>query len=211
MKICSISDTHNQLSKIIFPYDFDILIIAGDFTINGSMVEILKFNKDLQNVIKKYRFKNVVYIAGNHEKLFETDPSLAKSLVQNAYYLQHESIRIGNVNIFGSAYTPTYCNLSFNIDRGAPIREKWDLIPIGTDIIVTHGPPYKILDNDREGAAAGCADLLDVILRIKPKIHIFGHLHSGYGEKFFNDIHFVNAASCDEEYRPVNQPIEIEI
>jgi len=210
-KICMISDTHDQLNKIIFPHDCDMLLIAGDITGMGTIPQLSKFNLHLQKVIKAYGFKDVVYISGNHDFLLQKDGVLAQSLITGAHYLQDSMIEIDGIRIYGSPWSPFFHNWAWNLNRGPQIRAKWDLIP-ECDILITHGPCYGILDEaDLYSGHLGCRDLLDAVLRIKPKIHLAGHIHGGYGVKEFEGITFVNSSSCNEMYKPVNPPIVIEI
>ena len=80
-------------------------------------------------------------------------------------------------------------------DRGAPIRNKWSMIPENTDVLITHGPPSTILDQVR-GVPRGCYDLLEIVLHIRPKYHLFGHIHEDYGMSRRNNITFFNFALC---------------
>lgn len=51
-------------------------------------------------------------------------------------------------------------------------------IPIETDVLITHTPPKYHLDIN-----LGCAGLLKEIWRVKPRLHVFGHIHSGHGRE----------------------------
>ena len=98
--------------------------------------------------------------------------------------------------------------------RGDEIRRKWDLIPEDTDVLITHGPPHGILDlvpSDMSGnyEHAGCEELLLAVKRVKPKLHVFGHIHEGYGVARRARTTFVNACICDAAYRPINEPVII--
>lgn len=53
-------------------------------------------------------------------------------------------------------------------------------IPSGVDIVITHGPPYSILDPS-DGDNLGCPNLLRAVSRARPLLHCFGHIHEGYG------------------------------
>lgn len=86
----------------------------------------------------------------------------------------------------------------------------WDLIPNDTDVLITHGPPFGILDKNTDNENCGCEELLLAINRIKPKIHIFGHIHEAYGEIKLNGTHFINPSSCDVRYVPRQQPIVVD-
>ena len=97
------------------------------------------------------------------------------------------------------------------MNRGPPILEKWNLIPADTDILLTHGPPYKILDTCSDGFDAGCKDLLDKVLEIKPIVHLFGHIHEAYGETQINKTHYINASVLNVNYELVNEPVMFEL
>ena len=145
-------------------------------------------------------------IAGNHDFLFQHDRERAQELLSNAIYLQDGMVEIKGVKIYGSPWQPRFLDWAFNLDRGTPLREKWDMIPPGVDILVTHGPPRGFLDNSK-----GCQDLRNRVFEVKPKLHIFGHTHGGYGQLEGLGIKFVNASSMNDSYELVNKPIELEL
>ncbi len=72
---------------------------------------------------------------------------------------------------------------AFNLDRGAPLKAKWDLIPNGTDVLMTHGPPHGQLGGRVINGSidAGCEELTIALARVKPIVHVYGHIHEGYG------------------------------
>lgn len=220
MKVVAISDTHCQLEKVIIP-DGDLLIHSGDLTYRGNLPEI---SKELILLKEKGKnFKKIVLICGNHDWLGEKNPSLMRQLCEDngIEYLDHSSIEFEGFKIFGSAYTPEFFNWAFNVPRGEELKEKWALIPDDTNILVTHGPPYGVRDwvqkfdqyTGKVGVEiVGCQDLSDRIAQLKQlKTHVFGHLHDGYGTSVINGVTYVNAATCNERYDPVNKAIELEI
>lgn len=210
MKIIAISDVHNKLSKIALP-DGDLLIIAGDLTNLGKMEELIKFNDDVGLIKDKYKH-GVLVIAGNHDFLLEEDYALAKSLIPNvAHYLQESMVEIAGVKFFGSPTTPFYHGWAFNEERGPDIDEKWDLIPNGIDVLITHGPAAGVHDVSSRGERMGCEDLMRAILRVKPKLHVCGHNHAGFGIKSFMGTTYINASSSNEKYMITNPPIVIEL
>lgn len=87
----------------------------------------------------------------------------------------------------------------------------WSAIPKGIDILVTHGPPHGVLDVYADGARCGCKTLASKVEEIKPKVHIFGHIHYSSGETTINGIHYVNASMMSEAYLIVHQPKVIEL
>jgi Icc-related predicted phosphoesterase len=93
--------------------------------------------------------------------------------------------------------------------------EVWDQIPDDTDILVTHGPPKGILDlvpgsyEKFNPENVGCPYLLEHVMeRVKPKLHVFGHIHEGYGitTRKVDDKHimFVNASVHNGKFKPKN-------
>lgn len=81
------------------------------------------------------------------------------------------------------------------------------MIPENTDILVTHGPPYGVLDLNMHKQHTGCKDLLNQVLKIKPKLHVFGHIHEGYGVFKNENITFFNASSANIAYKLTNKPL----
>ena len=205
-KIVTISDTHNKHDQISLPKG-DLLIHAGDFTVRGTENEVAVFGNWLQGL----DFEEIVVIPGNHDFLAERNFPLVKRLLGRAHLLHDSSIELFGLKIYGSAWTPFFYNYAFNLRRGSPIKEKWDLIPDDTDILITHGPPQFTMDLVGRGGLAteniGCEELKIAIERIKPKLHVFGHCHSGYGTRVKDGITYINAASLNELYLASNKPI----
>ncbi len=112
------------------------------------------------------------------------------------------------LSIYGSPWSPTFgYNWAFNQDRDV-IQQKWDLIPKDQDIdiLITHGPPLGRGDLCRTGNRAGCLELLRTVQNdVKPRIHVFGHIHEDGGVSYDGQTLFVNASSVNLQYRP-NQP-----
>jgi Icc-related predicted phosphoesterase len=207
MKIVLISDTHNQHDKLVIPAG-DMVIHAGDVTSNGSYLEVASFLRWFSELPIKYK----IFIAGNHDYLFERHPAFSKSeYLSGIIYLENELVEIEGLKIFGSPYIPQYKDWAFMKKSGDEIREVWNLIPNNLDILVTHGPPYMILDQIEYGFHTGCRDLLTRIKVVRPKVHVFGHVHEGYGAKEEFGIRFFNASVLSHNYRLVNGPISIEV
>ena len=216
-KLCLISDTHCQLNKILHLMpEADILIHCGDATYRGTIEEISRFNHHLGEI--KHKYKHILFVAGNHDWLFETNLTLARSLMTNATVLIDETITIDGFNIYGSPWQPFFCHWAFNFpenDNGAAAKTTWAKIPNNTNILITHGPPRGILDNLHEGKnpeeRVGCPYLLERIKELKElKLACFGHLHRNAEDhkiEKHGNITFVNASICDESYKPVNPPI----
>ena len=218
MRVVCLSDTHNRHGELTVP-DGDLLLHAGDFTTRGTEREIAAFDEWLSSL----PHRDKVVIAGNHDRLFEEEPRAARALIRHAEYLEDSGIAVGGLSIWGSPWQPWFMDWAFNLRRGAPLRAVWDRIPDGTDVLVTHGPPQGILDRVKrasglvagamigQGPHVGCEELLLSVERIEPRVHLFGHIHEGYGREERGGITYLNASSCDEGYRAVNAPVVLEI
>lgn len=212
MKLCCISDTHGLHRQIATLPDADVLLHAGDLSNTGKIAELEEF----ADWFRSQPHKHKILIAGNHDFGLEafmkegTEFAVHEKLFAGLAYLRDSSVVIEDVKFYGSPWTPAFYDWAFNQMRGPQSAERWAEIPDDVDVLVTHGPPMGILD--RVGPdSVGCADLANRVFKIKPRVHVFGHLHCQYGEKIFNGTHFVNAALLDERYRLTNPPIVVEI
>jgi len=189
--------------------DGDILLFAGDIGLENR-----DDPRPLENFncwLGKLPHRRICVIAGNHDFFAEKHPQETKAILTNCSYLQHDYTEIEGLTIFGSPYSPRFFDWAFNVDRGEPIKRKWDLIPSFADIVITHGPVMGILDVTPRGENVGCEDLFQRLQIIRPKVHVAGHIHSSFGVHHFNDTIYVNASICDEMNLPVNEPIVIDI
>ena len=208
MKVVFISDTHNKLAQIPVP-DGDLLIHAGDFTGRGSLEEIKLFNRDLMRL----PHKDKVIIAGNHDWSFQTKPAEARALLDKSItYLEDSWTEVDGLKIYGSPWQPEFCNWAFNLPRLSPqIKARWDAIQDDTDILITHGPPYAIRDRVPRGELVGCELLRERVFSLNLKVHVFGHIHCGYGLETHGKTTYINASNLSEEYQPAYPPVVIEL
>ncbi|MEL6848269.1 MAG: metallophosphoesterase, partial [Bacteroidota bacterium] len=125
-------------------------------------------------------------------------------------YLEDESVEIGGLHIYGSPITPWFFDWAFNRQRGEEIKTYWDKIPANTDILITHGPPHHMLDLTFRNVYAGCEELGKAVARIRPRLHLFGHIHEAYGQLSQNGTLYVNASVVDLSYQVVNPPVVID-
>jgi predicted phosphodiesterase len=223
MIITCISDTHTKhgLLNGNLPGG-DLLIHAGDIMNSGYNTY------DIQDFCKWFEaqdYDHLVFIAGNHDRLFENQPEKVMEIV-NSYelidYLQDDWIIVGDsdphdtnvktAKIYGSPWQPEFRNWAFNLPKGGKeLQEKWTKIPTDTDILITHGPAQGHLDMSGppyNEPNLGCGLLrhhFDTVFR--PKIHICGHIHGGYGYKFDGQTHYFNASILNERYEFVNKPM----
>jgi len=207
MKLCLISDTQNQHEQVKMPYA-DILIHAGDLTMSGTVEEC----RHALRWLNSQPYEHIVMVAGNHDFAFE-HPDRKKLILEGMnriHYLENEGTTISGLKIWGSPVTPWFCDWAFNVNRGSAIKKIWDTIPENTDVLITHGPPMGILDQSVSGKTdhLGCEELAERIETVVlPKIHVFGHIHGGYGSKG----RYHNASVVNEAYQVSNSPIVVEI
>ncbi|MCP3920134.1 MAG: metallophosphoesterase [bacterium] len=206
MRIVCLSDTHDAHGDLKVP-EGDVLVHAGDMSRMGHELEIQAFDDWLGTLAHAHK----VVIAGNHDWLFERDPAAARALITNARYLQDSGATIEGVRFWGSPWQPRFFNWAFNLDRGAPLRERWAQIPEATDVLVTHGPPQGVLDRTTRGEPVGCEELDAALARVRPRLHVFGHIHEAYGREERDGTVFVNACNCDLSYEAVNPPIVVDL
>ncbi|MEO1655000.1 MAG: metallophosphatase domain-containing protein, partial [Bacteroidota bacterium] len=189
MRIVCLSDTHGAHRNVAVPAG-DLLIHAGDFCAYGSLGELEDFN----NWLGELPHPQKVIIAGNHDICFGSSPLAAENLIKNAVYLNDSAYEWRGLKIWGSPVTPRFFDFAFNRDRGVDIQKHWDLIPKDTDILVTHGPPWGILDKTFKGDSAGCEALKETLDRLNPQLHLFGHIHEAYGQLESGKTTFINAS-----------------
>ena len=233
MRIVCISDTHS-LHKIMDDINplpkGDILIHAGDCTNVGKPHEVTDFVHWFQNL---KGFDTKIFIAGNHDFAFEehryphhkgdydwyyhlmNEENLSQS---DVVYLEDNSFIIESpefsrpIKFWGSPWQPEFYNWAFNLPRmGEELEKYWSMIPEDTDVLITHSPPNYIRDFTPTNLAVGCELLAFHVERVKPLLHVFGHIHHSYGAVQKENTLFVNAAICTERYVPSNKPIIVEI
>jgi Icc-related predicted phosphoesterase len=208
LKFVTISDTHCRHDSIKLPKG-DVLIHAGDITYRGKKSEVTDFLTWFGSL--KYAHK--IFIAGNHDFYFEQEKgaSIEALLPKDVIYLQDSGIELNGIKIWGSPVTPWFYNWAFNRLRGAVINKHWKMIPADTDILITHGPPFGILDTVVNEKHVGCKDLLKKVQELQPKVHVFGHVHEAYGSIKKEATRFINASVLNESYELVNKPITFEL
>ena len=206
MRIVCISDTHSLHRQIDLPAG-DLLIHAGDFSQMGEEGPVIEFLDWFASQAHPHK----VLIAGNHDFIAERAAGLFRSLVPaGVHYLDNQGVELDGCRIWGSPITPWFFDWAFNRQRGEEIARYWAMIPDDTDILVTHGPPFGIRDLTRSGEIAGCEALNHRVWEVAPALHVFGHIHEGYGEALINGVRFVNASCLNVAYQYTNPPIVVD-
>jgi len=216
MKAVLISDTHEMERKMAPLPKGDMLIHCGDFTGHGSIAAMSKFAQWMGS----QDFKHKLIISGNHEKGMQhlKHDAAVEILTENGLtYLQDSSVEIDGLVFYGSPWSPFFFDWEWNLPRGEALAEKWKLIPSNVNVLITHSPPYGILDFVPRGYGyqehAGCEELAKRVKELPNlRLNVFGHLHTCGGQTMEQDgVLFCNAAICTEDYRPTNLPIEVEL
>ena len=217
MKITCISDLHGELPELP---GGDLLIVAGDLTASDKLSQYLQFFMWMSQ--QDYKFK--VLIGGNHDneiqnRAVQFDPNFGIT------YLCDSGCEFEGLKIWGSPWTsqfpginPHCCafTMPFGCDTEDHLDDKWQMIPNDTDILITHSPPYGIFDETDREESVGSRSLIVRLAEIKPKLHVFGHIHEEGGKILHvpwstTGTTFVNASLMDSDYDMTNKPVEIEL
>jgi hypothetical protein len=245
MKLILMSDTHNYGYPLEKLPAADGIIHAGDACIKGTEAELVNFSRWLDHACAKYSF--VIYVPGNHDRAFAggSQDYIARAICQagpnsggiprqktNLHILVNESLTIDGVTFFGSPYTRPIGNhgWAYFIDYDGA-SAFWEMVvkdnPDGYDVLITHDPLYRVGDkvnnNWHHWPFVGCKAIRQYVEELPPALHVFGHIHEGYGiyegvnTTLRNkkdepvDTLFVNASIRDETYHVANKPILVTI
>jgi calcineurin-like phosphoesterase family protein len=238
LKIVALSDTHTMGHRITVP-DGDVLVHAGDLTFRGTEDEIRGELGWLESLPHKHKLfvagnhdfgfdKNApaefrgwkVHPSGLTPDELELRKKRLLADFPGLTYLENSGCEIEGVKFYGSPNQPWFWDWAFNFPKkelksGITAERTWAAIPDDTEVLITHGPPAGIRDRNTHDYGPENHRLGDPFLRTRlltlPRLsmHIFGHIHGGYGTEFSADgrVAFINAASCNEDYAPINEPI----
>ena len=207
MRITCISDTHGQhkskkLTQKLIDSGADMLLYAGDLQAN-------RFDNGVSfiNWLNLLPIKYKVCTFGNHDFSYKETLKYSKKF-DNTYFLVNESVEIEGLKIFGSPYSLPFGNWAF-MESDDILKEYYSKIPDDTDILITHGAPFSILDKTWTDIRTGSVSLLERVQELKNlKLHVFGHIHESYGIDFTGK--YVNASSLNERHKMKNDPVIID-
>lgn len=208
MKLVCVSDTHGQEAKLSVP-DGDILVHCGDFSNMGTEKELISF----AGWLKRQPHKQIFISPGNHDGLTQENPARAKEILENSRpgvrLMLHEAIEFGGLKWFLSPYTQEFSGWWWMAEE-EELAQRWAEIPDDTQILVTHGPAFGILDTieNQPDYHAGSKSLLERIGQLKDLRHFFsGHLHHTNGQSSnIGGIIFTNAAVLNDRNQLCSQP-----
>lgn len=185
--LCIVSDTHRKHRELVIP-ECDVLLHCGDFC--SFQREDEATLDDIDRWFAEIPAKRVVCVGGNHDYLLQS----GQFQFAHATFLEDRMVEIGGVAIYGSPWCPDLSGFAYYADSDHLI-ERWKRIPSGIDILITHTPPFGILDIPSSGDFhLGCPHLREELHRIKPSLHVFGHVHASSGTQMKDGTRFVNAA-----------------
>lgn len=205
------------------PYKHKILIAGNhDLTFDVEnrkdvIDRYLRYDqKDYKQVVEKYEEQTGQKIVIEKHKYNDDALNFIKKQItedKELIYLEESSVTIDGLKIYGTPYSPFFCNWGFPTfpqkekEKGGLEASRWNKIPNDTDIVIVHGPPYKILDDDINDGPCGCPFLAEKMSQIRPSLCIFGHIHEAYGVKEIGDTIYANVSTLDVEYKIRNMPM----
>lgn len=224
MKILATSDLHGNLPDVP---PCDLLLIGGD--VCPVYDHDLKFQWDWLNADFRYWLKDIAFhagckivgIAGNHDFIFEKEPAQVEALNLPWTYLQDSGTEFNGISIYGLPWVPNLAQWAFYADR-EQLALRYGGVPKGTDIVLSHGPPFGLGDYTAPrfgNIHAGAKSANDMLGRVNPKVFINGHIHEGFGQYQYRGQHgkrtdVYNVSLVDECYEcrfNEDQPYIVEI
>ena len=221
MKLAIISDTHGMHEQVELP-DADVLIHCGDFTARDTRQELEQFARWHGS----HSHEHKLILCGNHDSSDISYESYKEIFSEyGVTYMQDETVEIDGTRIYAMPWTPTFYNWYWMKDRGPKMREMTDKIPLDTNVLITHGPQFGVMDETEEGLNVGCEQLRRrMIMLSELQVHCFGHIHEAYGrELVVNEFNLmeshvdhggyesINASIVNRQYKPVNKPVVAEL
>lgn len=200
--ILHLSDTHGQHKNLKSLPEADVIVHSGDFTFAGSEEEAY----DFMNWFCNLPYKHKIFIAGNHDMCMYGEDHI-DGLSRNVHYLYNNSVVIDGIKFYGIPMFMEDCmdgNLDVFINN----------IPDDTDVLITHMPPKGTCDLANYGKGPehrGNATLAELLKKLHPTCHLFGHEHDAYGKTIKENVIYSNACVVDSRYNLINNPTIINI
>lgn len=206
MKLVLISDTHSLHRNLILPKG-DIIIHAGDITDRGTKKEVV----DFLDWFSDLDYEHHIFIGGNHDAYLDDNTvDLLDILPSNVTYLNNNATQINKLKFWGSPVSPDVENWAFGKPR-SDMEEHWKYMPTDIDVLITHTPPYGILDKSSQRYSLGCRFLLRKIAQMNISHHIFGHVHASYGMCEIGRTTFINASNLNSYKGLINPAILVDL
>jgi Icc-related predicted phosphoesterase len=199
MRIVAVADTHTFQEDLRAVPDGDVFIHAGDLCRGGRLDEL----RPAAAWLRSLPHRRKIVVAGNHDWCFVREPAAAVEVLgEGVDYLQDSEATIDGVRFWGSPWQPEFNEWAFNLPRGEALAARWALIPMGIQVLVTHGPPHGIGDRSGDLARQGCKELRAAVRRVRPLLHLFGHIHQDGGFWQEDGVCFANVTCWECERGP---------
>jgi len=208
VRVVAVSDLHGRLPAIP---SCDVLLLAGDLCPlddHSEPAQRAHLEGPFAEWLGAVPAAAVVGVAGNHDLIAEQDPGLLSRLPWT--YLCDGEAEVDGLRIWGSPFAVTYGEWAF-MESDAELERRFAAIPDGLDVLLTHGPPFRVLDHAVRGVDTGSHALRRAVLRARPALGVFGHIHEGHGEARLGETRCVNVSLVDERYVVRNAPRELEL
>jgi predicted phosphodiesterase len=208
VRVVAVSDLHGQLPTIP---SCDLLLLAGD------LCPLADHADDAQRAYLEGPFADwlehapadaIVGVAGNHDLIAEREPALLAGLPWS--YLLDAETEVAGLRIWGSPFAVTYGDWAF-MESEAALERRFTAIPDGLDLLLVHGPPFAVLDHAVRGVDTGSRALRRAVLRARPAVAVFGHIHEAHGEDRLGETRCLNVSLLDERYVVRHEPTVFEI
>lgn len=179
MRIVAVADTHGYEADLGVLPEGDCFVHAGDLCRAGTLDELERTAEWMLSLPHPHK----IVVAGNHDWCFARESVAARALLgASITYLQDSECTLGGLRFWGSPWQPEFFGWAFNHPRGDELRAIWKRVPAGVDVLITHGPPRGFGDYVPGSGPQGCDDLLEELQdRIRPSLHLFGHIHEDGG------------------------------
>lgn len=142
----------------------------------------------------RQQFELILAVGGNHDLAAQDREEHGEEVFENAVYLCDESIEFGDIKFYGAPWVPRLPGWAYYLSD-SKLRRRWELIPEDTEVLITHTPPFGILDTPKKGDSQGCPHLRSRVEQLpKLRLHCFGHIHASYGRQQAGSTVFCNAA-----------------
>jgi len=210
MKIAAISDTHGRQGWVI--PDCDVFVHAGDITAGGSYAEMMQFIVAIEKRLKQGGIEHVLLVPGNHDQTCHAWMTGIRAATNDPriHWLIDESFTYQGKTFWGSPWTPPFMDWFFMAEEDKLARI-YESMPDVLDVLITHGPPWGILDPGFQAPHVGSNALLEAVGKRRIRHHVFGHLHGAGGMHLLQKTMFHNVAAVNEAYELTRGCYEFEI
>jgi len=202
MRLVIVSDTHSRHEEL-GTLAGDVLIHCGDGL--NAFAPASDALQKLDDWFGRQAFAEIFYVGGNHDFEIERRATAGETVFENATYLQDQSFAVSGVRFYGSPWIPELVGWAYYRST-ADLIETWSAIPENVDILITHSPPYGVLDRNSRNKHCGCPALAGRVSAVRPRLHCFGHVHASAGNCDVEGTTYANTSSVDSSYRIARAP-----